>query len=54
MSIEQVNLVLSELADSLRQEIVDLMHEDMIREIEEYWLSFNEAQTFDYEFEWDF
>jgi hypothetical protein len=50
MSIEQVNLVLSELADSLRQEIVDLMHEDMIREIEEYWLSY----VFDYESEWDF
>jgi hypothetical protein len=50
MSIEQVNLVLSELADNLRQEIVDLMHEDMIREIDEYWLSY----VFDYESEWDF
>lgn len=50
MSIEQVNLVLSELADNLRQENVDLMHEDMIREIEEYWSSY----VFDYESEWDF
>jgi len=54
MSIEQVNLVLSELADSLRQEIVDLMHEDMVCEIEEYWLGFIESQIFDYDFEWDF
>jgi hypothetical protein len=50
MNLDQINFELSELADNLRQEIVDLMHEDMIRDIEEYWLSY----VFDYESEWDF
>jgi len=50
MSIEQVNLVLSEIAEEIRMEAINLAYDDMIRELENLWLE----ASFQYiESEWD-
>jgi|GEM_PF-3822688 hypothetical protein len=50
MDFEEINLEMSEIAENDKNQAIDLVYEDMIREIEEYWLSY----VFDYESEWDF
>lgn len=50
MSIEQVNLVLSEIAEEIRIEAIDLAYEDMIQEIENLWLK---ASLHNIQSEWD-
>lgn len=54
MNFEEINLEMSEIAENDKIQAIDLMYEDMVREIEEYWLGFIESQIFDYDFEWDF
>ena len=50
MNIEQVNLVLSEIAEEIRMEAINLAYDDMIEDIENLWL---EASLHDIESEWD-
>ena len=50
MNIEQVNLVLSEIAEEIRMEAINLAYDDMVRELENLWL---EASLHNIESEWD-